>query len=382
MCHKIALLVLPFATLLFGCSPKKEKNVVGNPHLQSEKFQEVVNGDSTGLYNLTNNKGICVSITNYGGRLVGVIVPDKNKKPIDIEVGFNGIKDYEKSTEAYFGALVGRVANRIANGKFELDGKKYQLALNNGKNTLHGGVPGYQSKVWKVERHNDSTLLLSLHSPNGDQGFPGNLSIQVAYTLTSDNELKIEYWAQSDQNTIVNLTSHPFFNLNGEGSGTILNHSIQIFAHHYTPIDDNLIPTGKIEPVEATPFDFTTTHTIGERLDTNSNAQLKFGKGYDHNFVLDGWKNNSALLPAAKVTGDKSGITLEIFTDQQGLQFYSGNFMAGQNTFKSGKKDDFRTAFALETQHFPDAIHFPDFPSIVLEKGKQYHTLTIYKFGL
>ena len=246
---------------------------------------------------------------------------------------------------------------------------------------LHGGKNGFQGKVFDAKQTADSVLELTCLSEDGEEGFPGNLNVKVTYTLTYDNALKIEYEATTDKKTVVNLTNHAFWNLNGEGSGTILNHTLWINADSYTPVDPTLIPTGEILPVKETPFDFTIPTAIGKRIDTNSNAQLKNGKGYDHNFVLNTNKD-TGLQHAAYITGDQSGIQMDIYTQEPGLQFYSGNFMQSKNSMKGGKKDDFRTAFSLETQHFPDSPNQPSFPTTILEPGKKYQTESIYKFSI
>lgn len=351
------------------------------PSLVHENFEDTIDGKSTALYVLKNKTGACAAITNYGGRLVSLVVPDKDGKPVDVVVGFKNVQDYISSTEPYFGATIGRVGNRIAKGKFSLDSKTYTLFTNNGPNTLHGGKKGYQDVVWDASQPNDSTLQLKYLSKDGEEGFPGNLDITVVYTLAASNALKIDYHATTNQKTVVNLTNHAFFNLNGEGSGTINDHLLQINADKYTPVDATLIPTGKLEPVSGTPFDFRQPTVIGKRIDTVNNLQLKNGRGYDHNFVLN--ENDPATLhEAAEATGDKSGIVMKVYTTEPGLQFYGGNFMQGKNTFKSGAKDDFRTAFCLETQHFPDAPNQKNFPSIILEPGKEYKTSTVYAFSV
>jgi aldose 1-epimerase len=341
-------------------------------------FLDSIDGKRTDLYILKNKSGMTAAIANYGGRLVSLLVPDKNGKLTDVVVGFGNVKDYINSTEPYFGATIGRVGNRIAKGKFALDGKEYTLFANNGPNTLHGGKKGFQSVVWDATQPNDTTLELRYVSKDMEEGFPGNLNVKVTYSLTPDNGFKCEYEASTDKKTIVNLTNHAFFNLNGEGSGTINNHILQINADRYTPVDSTLIPTGKIKTVAGTPFDFTKPTAIGARVNEN-HEQLKYGKGYDHNFVLNA---GSGIKHAAEVTGDRSGIRMDIYTEEPGLQFYGGNFMQSKNSFKNGKKDDFRTAFCLETQHFPDAPNQPSFPSIVLEPHKTYHTTSLYKFSV
>jgi aldose 1-epimerase len=344
-----------------------------------KNFETTIDGKPTDLYVLKNHNGMEAAITNYGGRLVSLVVPDKNGKMTDIVVGFNSVEGYQKSTEPYFGATIGRYGNRIAKGKFSLDGKQYQLSINNGVNTLHGGKKGFQDVVWDADQLNDSTLQLTYLSKDMEEGFPGNLQVKVTYSLTADNGFKAQYEATTDKTTVVNLTNHAFFNLNGEGSGTILNHIVQIEADKYNPIDTGFIPLGPIATVKGTPFDFTTPTAIGARI-SEDNIQLKNGKGYDHNFVLNGPKVNG-LNHAAKVTGDKSGIVMDVYTEEPGLQFYSGNFMLGKNTFSDGSKDDFRTAFAMETQHFPDSPNEPSYPSTVLKPGQVYKTYSVYDFS-
>ncbi len=347
--------------------------------LDKSGFQRTIDGKKTDLFILKNKNGAIATFTNYGGRIVSLLVPDKNDSLVDVVCGFKAIEDYEKSTEPYFGATIGRYGNRIAKGKFSLDGKQYSLFINNPPNTLHGGKKGFQYQVWDAVQPDSNSLVFTRISPDMEEGFPGTLKVKVMYTLNNDNGLEMEYEATTDKKTIVNLTNHAFFNLNGEGSGTILNHEVQIFADSYTPVDSTLIPIGKIEPVANTPFDFREFHTIGSRINED-NQQLKNGKGYDHNFVLDSVQKNPLL--AAKVIGDKSGIEMTIFTDQPGLQFYSGNFMFGKNTFNNGTKDDYRTAFAMETQHFPDSPNQPSFPSTVLKPGEKYHSKSTYVFSV
>lgn len=395
-CNYVGLIAIAFTTIL-ACNNASQQTSSGDStaaqqtatvdsatacisSLKKKSFESTVDGKATGLYVLKNNNGACVAITNYGGRIVSIVVPDKNGNLTDVAVGFNNLQDYQGPADAYYGALVGRVGNRIAKGKFSLDGKEYTLATNNGPNSLHGGIKGFSAAVWDAIQPNDSILTLSYTSKDGEEGYPGNLTVSVVYTLSADNAIKIDYRANTDKKTVVNLTNHTYFNLNGEGSGTILNHLVQINADKYTPVDATLIPTGKLDPVAGTPFDFTKPTAIGSRIDTVANIQLKNGGGYDHNFVLR--NAGPALHQAAEVTGDQSGIVMNVSTTEPGLQFYIGNFMTGQNSFKSGAKNDYRTAFCMETQHFPDAPNQKTFPSIVLEPGKEYATTTIYKFGV
>jgi len=385
---QIAVVVM-LALFQFNCKDSKKEDTAPKESaeikidsaetvLEAKNFDTIIDGKKVNLYWI-GNKDIKAAFTNYGGRLAGLWVADKSGKLTDVVVGMNSAKGFKTATEPYFGATIGRVGNRIANGKFTLEGKQYQVPLNNGKNALHGGVKGFQDVVWDVTKTDENTLVFSYVSPDGEQGFPGNLTVKVTYSITADNAIKMEYEATTDKTTVVNLTNHAFFNLNGEGSGTILGHELQIYANEYTPVDEGLIPLGALKSVKNTPFDFTSKHTIGERIETKDD-QLKFGKGYDHNYALNGTKKNG-LNHAATITGDKSGITMDVYTQEPGLQFYSGNFMQSKNTFKSGSKDDFRTAFALETQHFPDAPNQPKFASIVLKPGQKYHTISYYQFS-
>lgn len=382
--------VIMLALFQFNCKDAKKENAPSKETaekiadsaktvLETKNFDTIIDGKKVNLFWI-ENKGIKAAFTNYGGRLVGLWVADKNGKPTDVVVGMNSAAGFKNATEPYFGATIGRVGNRIAKGKFILEGKQYQVPLNNGKNALHGGVKGFQDVVWDAVKTNENTLVFSYVSPDGEQGFPGNLKVKVTYTITDDNSVKMEYEATTDKTTVVNLTNHAFFNLNGEGNGTILNHELQIYANEFTPVDEGLIPNGELKAVKNTPFDFTSKHTVGERIETKD-EQLKIGKGYDHNYVLNGTKKNG-LNHAATISGDKSGIVMDIFTQEPGLQFYSGNFMQSKNTFKSGSKDDFRTAFALETQHFPDAPNQPKFATIVLKPGQKYHTVSYYQFSV
>ncbi len=358
---------------------KNDSSAKDSLHLPSAAaFDQTIDGKKTSLYLIKNNRGMEAAITNYGGRLVSLIVPDKDNKPTDVVVGFDSVLKYQRSTEPYFGATIGRYGNRIAKGKFSLDGKAYTLFNNNGPNTLHGGKKGFQYVVWDAKKIGDSSLELTYISADMEEGYPGKLDVKVTYTITENNELQLKYEAATDKKTVVNLTNHAFFNLNGQGSGTIKDHVLMINADYYTPVDSTLIPTGKNEPVANTPFDFRQPTTIGKNVGAND-VQLRNGKGYDHNFVLN--KNTGGgFTKAASVTGDKSGIVMDIFTQEPGLQFYGGNFMQSKNTIKGGGKDDFRTAFCLETQHFPDSPNQPSFPSTILEPGKKYSTESIYKF--
>jgi aldose 1-epimerase len=371
-------------TILSACSNNKTESSSSQDSLSvamvdSAKFDTTINGKAVKIYTLTNKNNMKAVFTNLGGRIISLMVPDSAGKLTDVVVGFGSAEAYQKSTEPYFGATIGRYGNRIAKGKFTIDGKEYQSSLNNGANMLHGGKNGFQYQVWDATQPDDHTIVLNYLSKDGEEGFPGNLNVKVTYTLTDDNELKMDYEATTDKTTIVNLTNHAFFNLNGEGSGTILDHTLQIFADKYNPVDSTLIPTG-IEKVAGTPFDFTQPTKIGERIE-QENQQLKNGGGYDHNYILNGTKG-MGMTHAATVSGDKSGIVMDVYTQEPGLQFYTGNFMQSNNTFKGGTKDDFRTAFCLETQHYPDSPNHPDFPSTELKPGDTYKTSSIYKFSV
>lgn len=341
----------------------------------SAGFKKTIDDKQTSLYILKNKSGAEAALTNYGAHLVSLLVPDSAGKLTDVVIGFDSIEGYKKSLSAYYGATIGRYGNRIAKGHFVLDGKRYDLFINNKPNTLHGGQKGFNDVVWDAKQIDGHTIEFSYLSKDMEEGYPGNLTCKVTYELTDDNAIKISYEATTDKPTIVNLTNHSYFNLNGIGSGTILKHTLQLDASNYNPIDPTSIPTG-IAPVAGTPFDFTKPDEIGARIG-DQNEQLKNGQGYDHNYVLD---KHDLTTPIATVTGDLSGIKMEIFTTEPGIQFYSGNFMKGANTMIGGKKDDYRNAFALETQHFPDSPNQPKFPSTVLRPGEVYKTVTIYKF--
>ncbi|TSD66586.1 galactose mutarotase [Inquilinus sp. KBS0705] len=341
-------------------------------------FERTIDGKQTHLYVLKNKNGAEAAITNYGGCLESLLVPDKDGKLTDVVLGFDSLEGVQKAESSYYGATIGRYGNRIAKGMFILDGKKYMLFKNNGPNTLHGGQKGFNAKVWDAKQIDSATLELTYLSKDMEEGFPGNLKVKVVYNLADDNSLKISYEATTDKTTVLNLTNHAYYNLNGQGSGTILDHSVQINAANYTPVDSTLIPTGKVEAVAGTPFDFTKPTKIGARIN-DKNEQLKDGLGYDHNYVLSA---HDISTPIATVIGDKSGIKMEVFTEEPAMQFYTGNFMAGKNTLKGGKKDEHRTAFAMETQHYPDSPNQATFPSTELKPGQTYKTQTIYKFSV
>lgn len=357
---------------------ENEKPLMEN-NLRPSDFDTIIDGKPVKLYFLENG-GLKMAVTNYGGRIVGLWVPDAKGRMTDVVLGRGSVREYVNGPESYFGSIVGRVGNRIAKGRFTLNGETYSITPNNNENALHGGEHGFQDKVWDAIRPDGHTLVLRYTSPDMEEGFPGNLAVTVTYSLTASNAVRITYAATTDKATLVNLTNHAYFNLNGEGSGTILNHSLQIYADRFTPVDKGLIPTGELREVRNTPFDFTLPKPIGKDIGA-SDQQLDFGRGYDHNFVFNGPKANG-LHHAATAIGDLSGIVMDVYTEEPGMQLYCGNFMASGNRLKSGARDDHRSAFCLETQHFPDAPNHAHFPSIVLNPGEEYHTATEYRFSV
>ena len=360
-------------------SPAGAKSQSGSTTKKS--FGKTPDGQPADLFVLTNKNGAEVSITNYGGAVVSLKVPDRGGKLADVVLGYDGIDGYVND-KSYFGALVGRYGNRIGHAQFVLDGKTYTLAENNGENSLHGGVKGFNKAVWtaKTLSKKDGQLLeLSYLSKDGEEGFPGNLKVTVTYTWTDANALKIEYSATTDKKTVVNLTNHSYFNLAGQGSGDILGHLMTIEADKFTPVDSGLIPTGELRDVAGTPFDFRNSTAIGARI-SQDDEQLKLGGGYDHNFVLRRSAGSSESL-AARVVEPTSGRVLEVWTTEPGVQFYTGNFLDGKSAGKGGATYPKRSAFCLETQHFPDSPNQPKFPSVALNPGERYHTITTYKFS-
>lgn len=331
------------------------------------------------LFTIENKNGIKACITNYGGRVVKLFVPDKNGKLEDVVLGYDNLSDYLSSNEKYYGAIIGRYGNRIGNARFSIDDNEYCLEKNNSDNSLHGGSGGFHNVIWDVKQLDKQTLELSYLSKDMEEGFPGNLDVKVVYSLTDKNELKIEYFAETDQPTVVNLTHHSFFNLTGNPEKSINNHILQINADTYTPVDDGLIPIGEIVPVESTPFDFRKPLSIGKRVDEN-HEQLILGRGYDHNWVLDASGLNKDIRLAARVTEPESGRMMEVYTNEPGIQFYGGNFLNGSDVGKNGIAYQHRTAFCLETQHFPDSPNKENFPSTVLKPGEAYYSVCIYQF--
>ena len=345
--------------------------------LNKSDFQKNLNGKKTDLFILRNKNGIISELTNYGARVVSLWVPDINGSFDDIVLGCSTLDDYISIKERYFGATIGRYANRIKNGKFKINNTDFILKKNNGPNHLHGGNIGYNDVVWEGKQLDNQTVEFKYLSKNMEEGYPGNLNVKVIYHLSDQNELKIEYFANTDEPTYVNLTHHSFFNLLGAGNGNINNHLLYINAKSFTPIDSKLIPTGKIELAEGTPFDFNTLTKIGKRLN-DEDEQLKFGNGYDHNFVLN--NSNSTDILAARVIEKKSGRILEVYTNEPGMQLYGGNFLDGITIGKQSKAYNYRSAFCLETQHFPDSPNNPNFPNTLLKPKNNYYSICIYKF--
>jgi aldose 1-epimerase len=336
-----------------------------------------VDGQSIDVYTLEDGK-ITVRILNYGGIVMSLEAPDRNGKPENIVLGFDSLEGYVKSgNKPYMGAIIGRYANRIAGGTFQLNGRTYNIPKNDGDNALHGGLNGFNTKVWTAKEINDGVELRYV-SKDGEEGFPGTLTTTVRYTLIG-NELRIEYTAKTDADTVLNLTNHSYFNLKGQGNGDILGHEMKIYAHRYTPVNAHLIPTGELAPVAATPFDFLKSTVIGSRIDSD-NEQLKLARGYDQNWVLDGGGKKVEL--AAEAYEPTTGRVLEVLTDQPGIQFYTGNFLDGSVTGTGGKVYNHRYAFCLETQHFPDSPNHPQFPTTKLRPGETFHSTTTYKFSV
>ncbi len=360
--------------LLLSCGEKKEELTLSG--LKQSDFVTETQGKKTSLFVLKNSNGLEACITNYGGRLVSMMVPDKNGKMTDVVLGYGSIADYLAS-DGNFGALIGRYGNRIAKAKFTLDGSEYSLPQNDNGNCLHGGPQGYHTRMWDANQVSDKVLELTYLSKDGEAGFPGNLDIKVTYTLTDNNAIDIKYEATTDKPTVVNLTNHSYFNLSGIPGSQILDQLMMINADAYTPVDGNLIPTGVLEPVEGTPMDLRMPVAIGEQID-NSFEQLTLGRGYDHNWVLNSKGDINTL--AAKAISKTSGIVLEVYTNEPGVQFYAGNFMTGDDKGKNGTVYPHRGAFCLETQHYPDSPNQPNFPSTVLRPGEKYVSQCIYKF--
>ncbi len=338
-------------------------------------------GEPVALYRLRNARGAEATITNYGGILVSLKMPDRNGKFDDVVLGLGDFVSYVTKNNPYLGALIGRYGNRIAKGRFTLNGVEYKLAVNNGENHLHGGIKGFDKVVWtgrQIKTKAGPAVVLTYLSKDGEEGYPGNLNVRVVYTLTNNNELKIDYSATTDKDTVTNLTHHSYFNLAGEGNGDILNHLVTINADRFVPTDAGSIPTGELRNVAGTPFDFRKATAIGARINQDD-EQLKFGNGYDHTWVIDGMPGSLRL--AATAYEQTSGRVMQVWTTEPGVQFYTGNFLDGTLTGKSGKVYSRRTGFCFETQHYPDSPNQPSFPTTTLKKGATYKSTTIYRFS-
>jgi aldose 1-epimerase len=370
------------AALLTGCASTGGSSCCGSTSegtIMKEPFGKTLDGQAVDIYTLHSTNGMEARIMTYGGTLVSLKVPDKSGNFGDVVLGCDSVQDYQKQT-AYFGALIGRYGNRIAKGQFVLDGKTYQLDKNNNGNSLHGGTNGYDKVIWiakPVPTDSGPSLELTYVSKDGEEGYPGTLKIKAVYKLTDDNGLRIEYTATTDKDTVVNLTGHSYWNLAGKGN--ILDHVVMINADKFTPVDEGLIPTGVLQPVDGTPFDFRTPTAVGARIE-QVNEQIKFGKGYDHNWVLN--KETGKLDVAASLYDPTSGRMMQVLTTEPGVQFYSGNFLDGTVTGKGGWVYQFRNGLCFEPQHFPDSPNQPNFPSTELKPGEKYHNIIEYKFSV
>ena len=343
-----------------------------------EAFRKLVDKKNTDLFVLTNTNGCELTVTNYGAKIVSLMVPDKDGTLVDVVTGHDSIDDYLASSEPYFGAVCGRTANRIANGKFELDGKTYSLAVNNGPNSLHGGVKGFNAVVWDVKEVRDNSIKLQYLSSDGEEGYPGNLTVTVTYTVTNENAVIIDYKATTDMPTILNLTNHSYFNLSGAGNASINDHILTINADTYLPTDATAIPYGPADEVKETPMDFTTPHTIGSRINEDF-QQLLYGKGYDHTYVLNK-KYKDEFSFCARCESPKTGIVMEVYKSETGMQLYTGNWMTDKLIGKNGQTYPSRAAVCFETQHYPDSINKPEYPTTELHPGETFNSKTSFKF--
>ncbi len=373
---------LSVVVAIVGCTDGRKQNPEEATTLSGLKrshFQSVVDGDSTDLFVLKNANGMEVAITNYGGRIVSVMTPDKNGVMRDVVLGFDSIGGYT-AVDNNLGATIGRYGNRIAHGKIRVDGVEYQLPQNNYGHCLHGGPEGFDKKVFKAAQPDSQSVVLTYLSKDGEAGFPGNLNVKVTMSLTNDNAIDIRYEADTDKETVVNLTNHSYFNLSGDPGNTILDHLLTVYADEYTPVDDTFMTTGKIDKVEGTPMDFRTPAPIGQRIEDTAFVQLKYGKGYDHNWVLNARGDISQV--AATVYSPETGILLDVYTSEPGLQVYAGNFLDGTMAGKKGIAYNRRTAVCLESQKYPDSPNKPDWPSPYLKPGEKYTSRCIYKFSV
>lgn len=372
---KTTLVQLLLLVLLFACTSKPVP-----PTINPEAYNKMFDGKQVKLFTMKNQKGMEITVTNFGARIVSWMVPDKKGVFEDVVFGYDSIDGYLNANESYFGAAIGRYGNRIAKGEFAIGDINYKLAQNNGVNALHGGVNGFSKKIWDVVQKSPNELNFKLISADMDEGYPGELTVSMTYRLTNENELVILYGAKCDKPTVINLTNHSYFNLHGAGNRTILDHYLTLNAESFTPIDSTLIPTGEIAPVENTPFDFRMPTVIGSRINAD-HQQIKFGLGYDINYVLKK-QGDQAVQLAATVYEPESGRVLEVFTDQPGIQFYTGNFLNGKYPGKKGKTYGYRTGFCLETQHYPNSPNQKSFPSVQLDPDQEYTHTCIYKFSV
>lgn len=357
---------------------RKEQQQRRPVRIDPKRFERNLCGLATHLYHLTNGCGMELEVTNYGGKIVSLLVPDRSGAPVDVVLGHDSLDDYLATEEQYFGSLIGRYGNRIAGGRFTLDGVGYKLAINNGPNSLHGGPTGFNFRVWDAEQPDDATLRLRYRSADGEEGFPGALDVEVIYHLTGVNALEISYRATTDRATVVNLTNHSYFNLSGEGDPSVHDHLLELFASHYLPTDETAIPLEAVAEVVDTPFDFLTPHTVGERID-EANEQLRLARGYDHTWVLD--KPLGSFGACARCSSPKTGIRLVVETDQPGVQIYTANWLTGNMRGKGDSRYPARSAICFETQHYPDSPNRPDFPSVVLRPGETFESRTTFTFS-
>ena len=366
--------------LLSGCAQKQEQPVLTLSGLNPANFEAMIDGTKpVKLYTLKNSQGMEVCVTNFGGRLVSIMVPDRNGNMTDVVLGFDSIADYQH-IPSDFGAAIGRYANRINQGKITIDGTEIQLPQNNFGHCLHGGPTGWQYQVYEASQTNDSTIVLTMKSPDGDNNFPGNVTANVTYTLTADNAIDIKYDATTDKKTVINMTNHSYFNLNGDPSKPAMDNILYIASDSITPVDSTYMTDGTMMAVKDTPFDFNTPKAIAPSVTDFSNEQVKFGNGFDHNWVLN--TKGDITQVAAKLTSPVTGITLEVYTDEPGIQVYTGNFLDGTIKGKKGIVYPQRASVCLETQHYPDSPNKPQWPSVILEPEQTYHSHCIFKFGV
>lgn len=378
---KTSILGMGISLIMLGsCATREPQSVLTLSGLNPANFETLIDGvKPVKLYTLKNANGMEICVTNFGGRLVSVMVPDKNGKMTDVVLGFDSIADYQH-IPSDFGAAIGRYANRIKQGKITIDGKEIQLPQNNFGHCLHGGPTGWQYQVYEANQTNDSTIMLTMKSADGDNNFPGNVTANVTYTLTSDNAIDIKYDATTDKKTVINMTNHSYFNLSGDPSKPATDHILYVASDSITPVDSTFMTSGEMMAVKNTPFDFNTPKTIAPSVTDFDNEQIKFGNGFDHNWVLK--TKGDATQVAAKLTCPTSGITLEVYTDEPGIQVYTGNFLDGTVKGKKGITYPQRASVCLETQHYPDSPNKPQWPSVILEPGQTYHSHCIFKFGI